>query len=132
MGKSSTTVRNPYKIMHKGTSALTKDKMHRPEAAGNFDNMDDYNEAQLNREGTTLSPKVSGDDIATTGKIGAGTTSPSTQIEIEDAAAAPTLRLDNSGGANSTLIVGDSNRTGSNQSRFWYRSRLEWNESCFN
>lgn len=41
MGKAS--VKNPYKTMFKGTDFVAKDKMHRPEGAGNFDNMDDYN-----------------------------------------------------------------------------------------
>ncbi len=31
------------KKMYKGSGALKKDGFHRPEAAGNFDNMDDYN-----------------------------------------------------------------------------------------
>jgi len=36
------TVRDPYKTMFKGvTSFKKKDGMHRPEGAGNFDNMDD-------------------------------------------------------------------------------------------
>ena len=51
----------------------------------------------------------------TTGNVGIGTTSPANQLEIEDNSAAPTIRLDNSAGANSNLLVGDSNRTGSNQ-----------------
>ena len=37
------SVRNPYKTMYRGTSARKKDGMHRPEGAGNFDNMDDDN-----------------------------------------------------------------------------------------
>jgi hypothetical protein len=35
--------KNPYKTMYRGTSFKKKDGMHRPEGAGNFDNMDDYN-----------------------------------------------------------------------------------------
>ncbi len=41
MGKSPVTTRNPYKTMFRGTSSKKKDGMHRPEGAGNFDNMDD-------------------------------------------------------------------------------------------
>ena len=35
-------VKNPYKTMFKGTTNKS-DNFHRPEGAGNFDNMDDYN-----------------------------------------------------------------------------------------
>ena len=42
--KNPVSARNPYKIMYKGTTHNKKsDRMHRPEGAGNFDNMDDYN-----------------------------------------------------------------------------------------
>lgn len=42
--KNPVNARNPFKIMYKGTTHNKKaDGMHRPEGAGNFDNMDDYN-----------------------------------------------------------------------------------------
>jgi len=44
MAKNPVSVKNPFKEMYKGTTHnLAKDKMHRPEGAGNFDNMDDRN-----------------------------------------------------------------------------------------
>ncbi|MHA1353744.1 MAG: hypothetical protein ACTSR1_01030 [Candidatus Heimdallarchaeota archaeon] len=46
--------KNPYKTMFRGVS-FKKNKFHRPEGAGNFDNMDDYNIVKsLNmQQGTT-------------------------------------------------------------------------------
>ena len=42
MAKNPVSVKNPFKEMYKGTTHnLKKDGMHRPEGAGNFDNMDD-------------------------------------------------------------------------------------------
>ena len=38
--------KNPFKTMFKGSTDKIKDGMHRPEGAGNFDNMDDYNIVQ--------------------------------------------------------------------------------------
>ncbi len=112
MGKSSTTVRNPYKTMFKGTSSKVKDGMHRPEGAGNFDNMDDLvmerqeladtfgDVAGLWEHGSTndispisggniisgagmkLSGTISGANLIMTGTAGIGTTSPNGTLDV--------------------------------------------------
>ena len=67
MAKSSSTTKNPYKTMFKGTSVVKKkDGMHRPEGAGNFDNADDYNEVLSldSRQGTIQHTPANDKDIA--------------------------------------------------------------------
>lgn len=63
--KNPISTKNPFKIMYKGTSAKKKDGMHRPEGAGNFDNMDDYNivESIALNEGTIQDTPTEHDHI---------------------------------------------------------------------
>lgn len=55
----------PFKNMFRGVNTLKKDKMHRPEGAGNFDNMDDYNiVASMNtKQGTIQHTPANDKDI---------------------------------------------------------------------
>lgn len=104
--------------MYKGTSAKKKDGMHRPEGAGNFDNMDDFNVVNsintneiilngVNIEEIFLKLDTSNDPL--TDGLSILRTTVGTGLQIENTAGSADVRLKNSNGVEWSFASSASN-----------------------